>query len=84
MNLLMLHEMEFNELIRIRESVRDYDPQRPVPKEILERILDAGRMAPSACNYQPWEFWIIQSPAMLEKVRTCYYRPWFKDYCRFL
>jgi len=71
--------MEFHELIRIRESVRDYDAQRPLPKAVLDKILDAGRMAPSACNYQPWEFWIIQSPAMLEKVRACYHRPWFKE-----
>lgn len=71
--------MEFYELIRIRESVRDYDPQRPVAKETLEKILEAGRLAPSACNYQPWEFWLIQTPEMLEKVRACYYRPWFKE-----
>ncbi|MBN2813874.1 MAG: nitroreductase family protein, partial [Bacteroidales bacterium] len=60
-------------------SVRDYDPQRPVPTEIIRKILEAGRMAPSACNYQPWEFWLIQSPEMLAKVRDCYYRPWFKE-----
>ena len=51
--------MEYNDLIRIRESVRDYDPQRPVSKELLEKILDAGHMAPSACNNQPWEFWVM-------------------------
>ena len=63
--------MEFNELIRNRESIRSYDPARPVPKDTLERILDAGRMAPSACNYQPWEFLVIRSAEMLEKVRAC-------------
>jgi nitroreductase len=71
--------MEFNKLINTRESVRDYDPLKPVSREVLERILNAGRMAPSACNNQPWEFWVIQSPAMLKKVRTCYHRPWFKE-----
>jgi nitroreductase len=71
--------MEYSELIRTRESVRDYDPQRPLSKEILERILDAGHLAPSAKNNQPWEFWIIQSPEMLERVRACYLRNWFKD-----
>jgi nitroreductase len=71
--------MEYLDLIRIRESVRDYDPQRPVSKEVLEKILNAAHMAPSACNNQPWEFWVIQSPAMLEKVRSCYHRPWFKE-----
>lgn len=71
--------MEFNDLIRIRESVRDYDPMQSVSKETLEKILDAAHMAPSACNYQPWEYWVIESPEMLEKVRACYHRPWFKD-----
>ena len=71
--------MEFTELIRIRGSVRNYDPDRSVPKEILERILNAGRLAPSACNYQPWKFLVISSPDILEKVRDCYQRDWFKD-----
>ena len=71
--------MEYTDLIFNRESVRNYDPNRPVPKEILEKILDAGRIAPSACNYQPWKFLVISSPAMLEKVKACYNREWFKD-----
>jgi nitroreductase len=61
--------MEYTELIHTRESVRNYDPDRSVPKEILEKILDAGRLAPSACNCQPWKFLVISSPAILEKVK---------------
>ncbi len=71
--------MEYSELIRNRESIRNYDPIRPVPMEILERILDAGRIAPSAANFQPWKFLVISSPAMLEKVKASYPRPWFND-----
>jgi nitroreductase len=71
--------MEYTELIRSRVSVRNYNPNRPVPKEILERILDAGRLAPSACNYQPWKFLLISSKAMIEKVKSCYERGWLKD-----
>jgi nitroreductase len=71
--------MEFTDLIRSRESIRNYDPDRPVPEKILEKILDAGRLAPSACNYQPWRFLVISSPEMLEKVRTCYHREWFSQ-----
>ncbi len=44
---------EYTDLIPTHESVRNYDPSRPVPKEILERILDAGRLAPSAGNPPP-------------------------------
>ena len=71
--------MEYPELISNRESVRNYDPGRSVSKEILEKILDAGRLAPSACNLQPWKFLVISSSAMLEKVKACYNRDWFKD-----
>ena len=71
--------MEFYDLIRSRESVRNYDPERPVSKEILERILDAGRLAPSACNIQPYKFVVISSPEKLEKVKACYNRDWFKE-----
>ncbi len=71
--------MEYTDLIRARESVRNYDPARPVPKKTLEKILNAGRMAPSACNYQPWKFLVISSSEILNKVKACYARDWFKD-----
>jgi nitroreductase len=71
--------MEFYDLILSRESIRNYDPERPVPKKILEKIMDAGRLAPSACNIQPWKFLVVSSPEMLNKVRACYSRNWFRD-----
>ena len=71
--------MDFNEVILKRESVRNYDPDRPVDINILKRILEAGRIAPSASNYQPWEFWLISSQEMLAKVKPCYSRQWFAD-----
>jgi nitroreductase len=71
--------MEFSELIRVRESVRDYDPQKPVSRDVILKILENGGLAPSACNYQPWEILVVESPVMLEKVRACYHRPWFKE-----
>jgi nitroreductase len=71
--------MDFYELIRGRESIRNYDPEKPVDSDTLNRILEAGRHAPSAVNYQPWRFLVISSPEMLEKVRPCYGRGWFSD-----
>jgi nitroreductase len=76
--------MEFDALIRRRESVRSYDPSRPVPKEILEKILDAGRIAPSAANRQPWGFILVSSPEMRARVGKCYGKPWFADAPHFL
>ena len=71
--------MEYTELIHQRESLRNYDPERQVPEEILVKILEAGRFAPSACNIQPWKFLVISTPALLEKVKASYNREWFKN-----
>ncbi len=71
--------MDFYELIRNRESIRDYDPEKKVDEAILNRILEAGRLAPSAANHQPWRFLVISSKEMLKKVRQCYSRSWFQD-----
>ena len=70
---------EYHELIGKRESIRDYDPQKPVRRAVLERIVDAGRLAPSAGNFQPWTFIVISSAEMLKKIRRCYGRPWFRE-----
>jgi nitroreductase len=51
--------MEFCEAVQKRLSVRSYKPD-PVPDDILNRILEAGRLAPSAKNIQPWKFIIIR------------------------
>ena len=71
--------MDYYDLVRNRESIRNYDPERPVDRETLNRILEAGRMAPSAVNFQPWKFLVITSAEMLAKVRPCYGRDWFSD-----
>ena len=71
--------MEFYELIKTRESIRDYDPKKPVPEEVLNRILNAGRLAPSAGNRQPWTFVVVSSPEKLKEVGECYQKEWFKQ-----
>ena len=71
--------MEYFDLIRNRVSVRDYDPKKKINKEQLLKIAEAGRLAPSAANKQPWRFIFVSSDEMLEKVRLCYGRQWFKN-----
>ncbi|MGA2613666.1 MAG: nitroreductase family protein [Spirochaetia bacterium] len=71
--------MDFRDVICGRESVRSYDPTKPVEKLVLERILEAGRVAPSAANKQPWRFLLVSSRENLLKVKRCYARPWFQD-----
>lgn len=50
-----------------QRAVRDFD-ERPIPDEVLERILDAGRRAPSSKNTQPWEFVLIRDREQLRRL----------------
>ena len=60
--------MTFMELARNRYSERHFDT-RPVEDEKLQMILEAGRIAPTACNNQPQHIYVLKSPAALEKAR---------------
>ena len=60
--------MDFLQLARSRQSDRAYDPARPVEREKLERILEAARLAPSACNAQPWRFVVVDQPDLAKQV----------------
>jgi nitroreductase len=53
--------MDVTEAIRRRRSVREYRGD-PIPAEVFERVTDALRLAPSACNYQPWRFILVFDP----------------------
>jgi len=56
--------METLEAIQTRRSIRQYTDQ-PIPPQMLEQILAAGMMAPSARNEQPWEFVVVQDRSTL-------------------
>lgn len=58
----------FLELVASRQSDRCYHKERKVEQEKLERILEAGRLAPSACNAQPWKFVVINDEELSVKV----------------
>lgn len=55
------------EIISSRQSDRKYS-DRPVEKEKLERIIEAGRVAPSACNAQPWKIIIVTDQGLLNNI----------------
>ncbi|MEI8033521.1 MAG: nitroreductase family protein [Chlorobiaceae bacterium] len=71
--------MDFYDLVKSRSSIRTFQRDRPIPEEVLHRVLEAGRMAPSACNLQPWRILVVRTPAMLEKIYPCYQRPWIQE-----
>jgi nitroreductase len=60
--------MDFLELVKHRQSVRSYDPARPIETGQLERCIEALRLAPSACNAQPWKLVIVNDPELKSKV----------------
>lgn len=55
--------MNVAEAVATRRSVRDF-LDRPVPYETIRRVLDNARMAPSGCNFQPWEAVVLSGDAL--------------------
>ena len=52
--------MNFLEIAQTRQSCRAYDESRPVEPEKLDAVLEAVRLAPSACNGQPYHITVCQ------------------------
>jgi nitroreductase len=65
------------ELLKTRRSIRAYTPQA-VPREVIEDIIDCGRLAPTARNEQPWEFVVVTDKALRSRIAQA------ADYGRFI
>ena len=70
--------MNFKELIEQRYSVRSYQ-DKEVEKEKLITILEAGQIAPSAVNNQPWHFIVVQESENHKQFSEIYHRDWFNE-----
>jgi nitroreductase len=57
-----------------KREVRDY-AGRPIPPDAEQRILEAGRIAGSSQNKQPWRFLVVESPTLRERLAEAVYRP---------
>ena len=66
----------FLDLARSRYSVRNYQ-DRPVEEEKLGYILECGRIAPSAANFQPWHIIVIRDDRKRAELASTYNRSWF-------
>jgi nitroreductase len=63
--------MEFDEVVARRRSIRKFR-EDPVSDELLCKILEAGRWAPSAGNTQPWRFIVVTNPEVKQRIaRAC-------------
>jgi len=59
--------MKFSELVQKRQSTRKFS-DRPVAREMIEQCLEAARLAPSACNSQPWSFIVVDEPELKNRL----------------
>jgi len=66
----MIKSSEFLDLVKYRQSDRAY-LSTPVEEDKINRILEAGRLAPSACNSQPWRFIVINDQDLKNKIADC-------------
>ncbi|MGB2989796.1 MAG: nitroreductase family protein, partial [Candidatus Zixiibacteriota bacterium] len=66
--------MELFEVIRKRRTIRTYTGKK-IRKGDLERIVDAGRLAPSARNRQTWSFVVITEKAVLDQIVSRFHPP---------
>ena len=68
--------MEFDELIAKRYSVRAYKPE-PVEDDKLQKVLNAARLAPTACNLQPFKLIVVKTHGREDELRKIYKADWF-------
>jgi nitroreductase len=59
--------MDYNELLKCRRSVRDYE-EKMIPEGMVHEILREACLAPSACNKQPWRFIIIEDADLIKRL----------------
>lgn len=69
--------MEFLQLVAQRSSVRAYTAEMPDDATIVG-LLESARLAPSACNRQPWHFYVVKSSSAKQRLCEAYHREWFR------
>ncbi len=62
--------MEFEKVIKERFSVRNFEDKH-LEKEIIDKLLHAGHIAPTGCNYQPQRILVINTDESIEKLKNC-------------
>ena len=70
--------MSLVDVVLSRRSIRRYE-QKEIPKDALDKILDAGRQAPSAANRQPWHFIVVTDPEIKKELSKGLFNRFIKD-----
>ncbi len=72
-------EPELFETLYAQRAIRRFKPD-PVPREAIERIIEAATHAPSGGNRQPWAFVVVTDPANKERIAEWYHEGWVSMY----
>lgn len=70
--------MEFYDVLKKRRSMRGYSSNE-IPEESLQRIMEAVRLAPSACNKQPIRILLVKNKELKEKICGIYTQKWLAE-----
>ncbi len=57
------------EALQFRHACKKFDPERKIPKQELEMILECGHLSPSSFGMEPWKFLVIQNPDLRARLR---------------
>jgi nitroreductase len=70
--------MSLIEVVLSRKSIRRYE-QKEIPRDVLDKILEAGRQAPSAANKQPWHFIVLTDSKIKRELSKGLFNRFIKD-----
>jgi len=70
--------VDLKDILRKRYSVRGY-AHTPVSDDVINKLFELVRYAPSACNNQPWVFIVVRDLVSRSNLNKAYERQWFKD-----
>lgn len=83
----MSNTISYDDLLSLmtqRFSCRSYDSERAVSHDHIEAVVEAARVAPSACNRQPWKFLVADTDDARDVVMKAYNRDWIRTAPAFL
>ncbi|WP_240754624.1 nitroreductase family protein [Parasulfuritortus cantonensis] len=64
----MIDKQTVLDICHFRHACKEFDPARKIPAEDFDLILETGRLSPSSFGYEPWQFLVIQDPALRDKL----------------
>lgn len=64
----MIDKQTVLDICHFRHACKEFDPARKIPAKDFDLILETGRLSPSSFGYEPWQFLVIQDPALRDKL----------------